>query len=123
MSHEESHGDQFEEAIKSNLTVKSGIIEKKGGKETELEFSGQIDKILDQASAKYDDIKSKNPKAVKKMTKDEYVKSIFNKAVNAINSKMSGDKETDANERAAKKIGGKDKMPYTFGGKQIKLSK
>jgi hypothetical protein len=51
--------------------------------------------------------------------KEQYVKSIFNKAIAATAKKMSGDQEVDANERAAKKLGGKDKMPYTFGGKKI----
>ena len=121
-AHEESHGDQIEEAIKSSLTVNSGIFTTdEKGKKSEVKFTGQIDNILNQAASKYDELKSSNPEAVKSVTKDQYVKGIFNRALNEITKKLQGDLENDANERAAKKLGGKDKMPYTWGGQKIQL--
>lgn len=47
---------------------------------------------------------------------------IFLRALGQIAAKMSGDKETDANNRAAQKLGGKDKMPYTEEQKSIELN-
>lgn len=49
------------------------------------------------------------------------MKDVFNQAVLAVLKKMPNDKETDANNRAAKKLGGTHKMPYTNGKKPILL--
>ncbi|MBS1600831.1 MAG: hypothetical protein JST75_21605 [Bacteroidetes bacterium] len=120
-AHEDGHGDQFEESFKSKIEVGSGITTTKDGKTVEMKFNGQIDNVLDQAGNQYDKLKKNNPDAVGKVTKDEYIKSVFDKALVQVFLKMAGDQEKDANNRAAKKLGGTEQMPYTNGAKKISL--
>ena len=120
-AHEEGHGDQYEEAFNSNISVSSGITEKKGDKTNEIKFSGKIDEILNQASGAYDKLKNENPSAVEKITKEDYVKGIFSASVITVLKGMLKDDaaEKDANKRASKKLSGG--MPYTNGQRSINL--
>ncbi|WP_431213471.1 RHS repeat-associated core domain-containing protein [Puia sp. P3] len=105
-AHEEGHGDQFEEAFKSTITVNSGW---KGGK-----FTGRIDEVLNQAGTLYDEIAKQDPAAAKKYSKKDYINTIFLNAIYSIYTAMkSKDEEADANKRASKKLAGS--MPYTIG--------
>lgn len=122
VAHEESHGDQIEEAFKSTIEVGSGISTMINGKQSEIKFTGTIDKVLDKASSEYDKLKAANPEGFKKLKKEDFIKSIFNKALEQVSKKMPADPEKDANERAAKKLGGEGNMPYTNGLKPIKLN-
>ncbi|MCB9056816.1 MAG: RHS repeat-associated core domain-containing protein [Chitinophagales bacterium] len=119
--HERAHGDQIEEAFRSSLTVNSGFKMNSNNKPVEIKFSGQIDEILNKAEKQYDEVKSSNPSALGKLKKEDYIKFIFNEALKEIAKNLVGDKEKDANERAEKKLGGKEKMPYTNGTLPIKL--
>jgi len=122
-AHEDGHGSQFEEAFKSKLTVKSGFSETKDGKQSAINFSGKIDDILNQADKQFDVVNKANPDILKGTTKETYVTQIFFQALGEILTQMNtGDKEADANKRAAEKLGGKDKMPYTNGVYPIKLN-
>jgi RHS repeat-associated protein len=122
-AHEKGHGDQIEEAFKSTITVNSGFgMTTTDGKTKAITFTGKIDDVLNQADKQYDKIKAENPDAVKGITKEQYVKAIYNSALGEVNKKMPKDAETDANNRAAKELGGKDKMPYTNGKLPIILN-
>lgn len=123
VAHEKGHGDQFEEAFKSVVTINSGFsTTDKNGKLKMLTFTGKIDEVLNQAEAQYDKVKKENPEAVKGISKEDYIKSVFGVAINAASKKMPSDAETDANNRAAKNLGGTDKMPYTNGDLPIQLN-
>lgn len=56
------------------------------------------------------------------MTKDQFVQNIFNATLNEVGKKLNSyDLEKDANNRAAKALGGPENMPYSFGRKPILL--
>ena len=120
-AHEDGHRDQLIEAFNSSLSINSGFSKSKDGKTSDIKFSGKIDQILSQADKQFDALKKENPDLVKNMTKEGYVNIMFMQALGQIAKKMLGDKEVDANNRAAKKLGGKEKMPYTNGARPIKL--
>ncbi len=122
-AHEKAHGDQIEEAFKSSITVNSGFGKTtNNGKTKAITFTGKIDDVLNQADKQYDKVKAENPDAVKGITKAQYIQSIYNNAFAEVNKKMPKDAETDANNRAVKELGGKDKMPYTHGKLQIAIN-
>jgi RHS repeat-associated protein len=103
-AHEESHGDQYEEAIKGEYKIKSGIMRQSSasGKAVETEYSGQIDEILNQAESSFKQARKENPNIFGKLTQAEYIQIIFTRAVDAIGDKLKGDKEADANKRSEK---------------------
>lgn len=120
--HEKAHGEQYTEAIKSTLTISSGFQQKEAdGKVTESNFTGTIDKILDQASKLYDNIKKSSPDAVKGISKKSYLNNVFTSAQVKIFEIISNNTniENDANKRASKKLNGN--MPYTNGQIKIQL--
>ena|SRR5436190_9776406 len=122
-AHEESHGDQFEEAIKGEFKIKSGISKSSSsGKTTEIEFSGQIDDILNQAEKTFDAAMKNNPKLFDgKLTKQQYVDIMFKRTLGEIEKKLEGDKEADANRRSEKKLGGEKNVKYNNGKRAIVL--
>lgn len=121
-AHEESHGDQFEEAIKGEFKIKSGISNKSTtGKTIEIEFSGQLDDILNQAEKTYNDAVKANPKLFGELTKQQYVDIMFKRTVGEIEKKLAGDKEPDANKRSEQKLGGEKNVKYNNGKRRIVL--
>ena len=123
-AHEKSHGDQYEEALKADYNVSTGLTlnDSKGNKK-EIRLNGKIDELLEKAENLYDQLSKNSPETFKKakITKEAFVKNIFNIALGKLAEKLSGDLENDANERAAKKLGGKQNMPYTNGVRPIIL--
>ncbi|GGH76687.1 hypothetical protein HNQ91_004308 [Filimonas zeae] len=87
----------------------------------ELTYTGQIDKVLDQAGKQCEKIKETNPAAVKGISKEDYIKSVFNTALGEVAGKMPSNAEANANSKAATKLRGVEKMPYTNGVNQIQL--
>ncbi|OFY82842.1 MAG: hypothetical protein A3F72_01790 [Bacteroidetes bacterium RIFCSPLOWO2_12_FULL_35_15] len=122
-AHEQSHGDQWEDAFKSKITVKVGS-------ET---FVGTIDQVLTKAAKKYDAFVKANPNtpvAPRKEFLDQVFVKGLNEVIDKFNTQAKADPhdknfiqkpnvEYDANSRALVKLKGtkSEKMPYTFGGK------
>ena len=118
-AHEKGHKDQWIDAFNATLTVtpftytENGVTKKKT-------YTGKIDDILDQADSDYEEIIAQFPNL--DMTKEEYVKKVFNDALNQVNkvrqasakpnlnnkstfsSHLQPDLEYDANVRAAKTL-------------------
>jgi len=118
--HEKGHAEQFSEAIKSKITVGGIFLEKNSkGELKEVSFTGTIDNILDQASAKFDKEKKESPGSLKGVSKKQYLDLVFFNAQVQILLQMNGDNEPDANDRANKKLGGN--TPYINGKKKINL--
>ena len=123
-AHEEGHGDQFEEAFKSKITVGSGFAKKNGDKTVDVNFTGRIDQVLDQAFNEYDEIKNANPALLKGMTKEQYINSTFQRSTITVFGNMlkCDASENDANRRAAKMLGGGQNIPFIVGRKYIRLN-
>jgi RHS repeat-associated protein len=134
-AHERGHADQFFEAAKQDVSIKITI----GGKEQT--FKGRGDKVLTKvfnewqkgAQADFNN-KIKNGEITTneqaedywKTASDQFQKGTWQDAVgevakgiekNIVNG-MNGNKETDANKRAAKKLG-ENTIQYNNGKKQI----
>jgi RHS repeat-associated protein len=122
-AHEEGHRDQIDDAFHSSISVNSGYSAKEDGKTTAITFTGSIDQVLDQASKKYDEMSKANPELFKDLSKSQFIEATFKKGVIEVlrNMPQGQASETDANNRAAKKLGGKGKMPYTNGTLPINL--
>ena len=121
-AHEESHGDQIDEAVKGEFKIKSGFTKTSAsGKKTEVEFSGQIDEILNQAENTFSEQVKANPKIFGELTKQQYVDIMFKRTVGEIGKKLAGDKEADANKRSEAKLGGEKNVKYNNGKKRIVL--
>jgi len=122
-AHEDGHLQQITDAFSATLSVYSGFDKHTSdGGTAAVNYNGKIDDILNQADKQYDKVKNLSPDQVKGVSKEDYVNGVFNKAVMAALDKMPKDAESDANKKAANKLGGKDKMPYTNGQKPIMLN-
>lgn len=106
-AHEEGHGDQIDEAFKATMTISVGVKNDKGKwlDNKALTFSGRIDDILDQASAKYDELKSSKSKSIKGISKEDFINKVFFVAVGTAIDKATVNKEDNADKRAEKKLG------------------
>ncbi len=122
-AHEEGHGDQLVEAFNKSYSINSGYTKTDSrGKSTPVLFTGKADEILTQADKLYDNIKTTAPQVLGTKTKSQFIRETFDKTMTEVGKyNESYDREKDANDRAARKLGGKEKMPYTNHVLPIKL--